>query len=198
MIAYTDSSHGFALPLHTSCFYVSKWPTQVKSEISKWRRLIHCKTTWKDILCQEHELFRITLHEMIFIADLIACSTCFGHHYAHHQELESTTQVVAACRIWCFGFQVVGMVWSWGLCVWFAGCWLCPSSAAREYYTSGCCLSYLVLWFSSCWYGVELRVMCLVCGLLIMPIIRGSRVLYKWLLPVVFGAFAEAARKPDT
>jgi hypothetical protein len=23
----------------------------------------------------------------IFIADLIACSTCFGHVYAHHQEL---------------------------------------------------------------------------------------------------------------
>ena len=23
-----------------------------------------------------------------FIADIIACSTCFGHHYAHHQELE--------------------------------------------------------------------------------------------------------------
>jgi len=22
---------------------------------------------------------------MIFIADLIACSTCFGHRYAHHQ-----------------------------------------------------------------------------------------------------------------
>jgi len=30
----------------------------------------------------------------VFIADLIACSTCFGHHYAH----------------------------SWGLCVRFAGC----------------------------------------------------------------------------
>jgi uncharacterized protein (DUF486 family) len=43
---------------------------------------------------------------MIFIADLIACSTCFGHHYAHHQELESIIQVVAACDIWCFGFQV--------------------------------------------------------------------------------------------
>ena len=40
-----------------------------------------------------------------FIADLIACSTCFGHHYAHHQELESIIQVVAACGIWCFGFQ---------------------------------------------------------------------------------------------
>jgi len=23
-----------------------------------------------------------------FIADPIACSTCFGHHYAHHQELK--------------------------------------------------------------------------------------------------------------
>ena len=29
------------------------------------------------------------MQQMIFIADLIACSTCFGHHYAHHQELES-------------------------------------------------------------------------------------------------------------
>ena len=36
---------------------------------------------------------------------------------------------------------------------------LCPSSGAREYYTGGCCLWYLVLWFSSCRYGVELRVM---------------------------------------
>ena len=25
----------------------------------------------------------------VFIADLTACSTCFGHHYAHHQELKS-------------------------------------------------------------------------------------------------------------
>ena len=30
--------------------------------------------------------------------------------------------VVAACSIWCCGFQVVGLVWSWGLCVGFAGC----------------------------------------------------------------------------
>ena len=27
---------------------------------------------------------------MIFIADLIACSTCFGHHYAHHQTRHTT------------------------------------------------------------------------------------------------------------
>ena len=62
------------------------------------------------------------MQQMTFNADLIACSTCFGNHYAHHQELESIVQVVAACGVWCFGFQVVGMVWSWGLCVRFAGC----------------------------------------------------------------------------
>ena len=28
----------------------------------------------------------------VFITDLIACSTCFGHHYAHHQELKSIIQ----------------------------------------------------------------------------------------------------------
>ena len=28
----------------------------------------------------------------VFIADLIACSTCLGHHYAHHQGLRSIIQ----------------------------------------------------------------------------------------------------------
>jgi len=30
--------------------------------------------------------------------------------------------VVAACGILCRGFQVAGLVWSWGLCVRLAGC----------------------------------------------------------------------------
>ena len=34
----------------------------------------------------------------VFIADLIACSTCFGHHYAHHQELKSIIQWLL---VWC-------------------------------------------------------------------------------------------------
>ena len=51
------------------------------------------------------------MQQMISIADLIACSTCFGHHYAHHQELESIIQVVAVCRIWCLVFK---------LSVWYA------------------------------------------------------------------------------
>jgi hypothetical protein len=49
--------------------------------------------------------------DVYFIADLTACSTFFRHHYAHHQEFESFIQMVAACGIWCSGFQVVGMVW---------------------------------------------------------------------------------------
>ena len=45
-----------------------------------------------------------------FIADLIACSTCFGHHYAHHKELKSIIQwllpvvfraVVFKSVVWC-------------------------------------------------------------------------------------------------
>jgi len=50
------------------------------------------------------------MKQIIFSADLIACSKCFGHHYAHNQELESIIQVVAACRIWCFGFHLVGIL----------------------------------------------------------------------------------------
>ena len=46
----------------------------------------------------------------VFIADLIACSTCFGHHYAHHQELKNLIQwllpvvfrdVVFKLLVWC-------------------------------------------------------------------------------------------------
>ena len=39
---------------------------------------------------------------------------------------------------------------------------------------SGCCLWYFVLWFSSCWCGVELRVMCPVCILRTGHIILSS------------------------
>ena len=46
----------------------------------------------------------------VFIADLIACSTCFGHHYAHYQELKSIIRwllpvvfraVVFKLLVWC-------------------------------------------------------------------------------------------------
>ena len=46
----------------------------------------------------------------VSIADNIACSTCFGHHYAHHQGLKSIIQwllpvvfraVVFKLLVWC-------------------------------------------------------------------------------------------------
>ena len=63
---------------------------------------------------------------------------------------------------------------------------------------SGCCL-----WYSSCWSGVELRVMCPVCRMLQHPVNRTHtpqplfnhyahyqelKGIIQWLLPVVFGA----------
>jgi len=47
-----------------------------------------------------------------FIADLIACSTCFGHNYAHHQELKSIIQRLQPVVFRAVGFQVAGLVWS--------------------------------------------------------------------------------------
>jgi len=50
------------------------------------------------------------MQQMIFIADLIACATCFGHHYAHHKELESIYRLllpvvfgalVFKLSVWC-------------------------------------------------------------------------------------------------
>jgi len=41
---------------------------------------------------------------------------------------------------------------------------------------SACCLWYFVLWFSSCWSGVELRIMCPVCRILQHPANRTHNV----------------------
>ena len=46
------------------------------------------------------------MQQMFFIADLIVCSTCFGHHYAHHQGLENVIQLVVACGLWCLVFKL--------------------------------------------------------------------------------------------
>ena len=50
--------------------------------------------------------------EEVFIADLIACSTCFEHHCAHHQELKSIIQWLLPVVFRAVGFQVAGLVWS--------------------------------------------------------------------------------------
>jgi len=51
--------------------------------------------------------------QQVFIADLTACSTCFGHHYAHHQELKSIIIQWLLRVVFCaVVFQVAGLVWS--------------------------------------------------------------------------------------
>ena len=57
-------------------------------------------------------------------------------------------QMAAVCGTWFLGLQVVGLVWSCGLCIRFAG-----------YCSTG--------QLSSNWSGVELWVMCPVCGILL-------------------------------
>jgi len=49
----------------------------------------------------------------VFIADLIACSTCFGHHYSHHQEFKSIIQWLLPVVFRAVVFQVASLVWSW-------------------------------------------------------------------------------------
>ena len=48
----------------------------------------------------------------VYIADLISCSTCFGHHYAQHQELKSIIQWSLLVVFGAVVFQVAGLVWS--------------------------------------------------------------------------------------
>ena len=50
------------------------------------------------------------MQQRFLLQILTACSTCFGHHYAHHQELESIIEwllpvvfraVVFKLLVWC-------------------------------------------------------------------------------------------------
>jgi len=44
----------------------------------------------------------------VFIADLIACSTCFEHHYAHNQELKSIIQWLLPVVFRAVVFKLLG------------------------------------------------------------------------------------------
>jgi len=66
----------------------------------------------------------------VFIADLIAYSTCLGNHNAHHKELKS------GCCVWYF-------------VLWLSSCWsgvelkdMCP--VCRMLYGSAKCILYRI------------------------------------------------------
>jgi hypothetical protein len=56
----------------------------------------------------------------VFIADPIACSTCFGHHYAHHQELKRIVQWLLPVVFRAVFFKLLVWCGAEG-CVRFAG-----------------------------------------------------------------------------
>jgi len=71
------------------------------------RQKCPAKGSGKEVKIQDVEIKCQLDATEVFIADLIACSTCFGHHYAHHQELKSIIQWLLPVV-----FQVAGLVWS--------------------------------------------------------------------------------------
>ena len=67
---------------------------------------------------------------------------CSADMYMEIKKADYLQQMVLYCKTYCS----LNMFWAP----------LCPSSGAQEYYTGGCCLWYLVLWFTGCQSGVEL------------------------------------------
>jgi len=59
-----------------------------------------------DVILTVHRRYYVEIKCQLDATDDFYCRSycllnCFGHHYTHHQELESIIQVVAACGIWC-------------------------------------------------------------------------------------------------
>ena len=96
---------------------------------------------------------------LCIIVYMVVCLVCFFlifyiiYSYCYYVEIKC--QLDATDDFYCRSYCLLNMFRAP----------LFPSSGAREYYTEGCCLWYLVLRFSSCRYGAELKVMCPVCGL---------------------------------
>ena len=106
----------------------------------------------------------------VFIADLIACSTCFGHHYAYHQELKSIIQwllrvvfraVVFKLLVWCgaegyvSGLQDAAVCWCvvWWCVVWWCIVWWCV--------VWWCVVWWCIVWWCIVWSTNKNRGYCL-------------------------------------
>jgi hypothetical protein len=46
------------------------------------------------------------MQQVFLLEILLLAQHVSGHHYAHHQELESIIQLVAACSLWCLVFKL--------------------------------------------------------------------------------------------
>ena len=170
---------GFGLSNQQGCFCMQKHyllslrysedlPTLVSHEQSRWAHESIRKAKERHLSCQQQ-------------VPLSGCSTLLFFWYfpdgrqvsrikipltskfeviltVHHDYyVEIKCQLDATADIYCRFYCMLNM---------FRAI-LCPSSGAREYYTDGRCLWYLMLWFSGCRYGVALKVTCPVCRLLL-------------------------------
>ena len=107
----------------------------------------------------------------VFIADLIACSTCFRHHYAHHQELKSIIQwllpvlfraVVFKLLVWCgaegyvSGFQDACWFVCWKFII-YCSCnisYYVPTYTREEvmkFEMCACTVTFGDFWFTTIW-----------------------------------------------
>jgi len=85
---------------------------------------------------------------LVFIVKLVVRSTCFGHHYAHHQGLYRWLLLVV------HGALVYRSLVSVELWVYVSGLWNIARDAHHQEvksYTDGCCLWYMALWFTGRW-----------------------------------------------
>jgi len=127
--------------------------------------------------------------DWFFIAKLIARSTCFGSHYAHHQELKSYAD---GCCPWYLALWLTSR-WS-GVVLWVMcpvcgmllnmfRAPLCPSSGAQELYrwllsvVLGALGNKSLVWCRTVGYMSGLRDAAQHVSGAIMPIIRSSRVI---------------------
>ena len=93
-----------------------RWENTIKMDLQEvgsggmnWIMLAQDRGRWRALV---NTVMNCQLNATeVFIADLIACSTCFGHHYAHHQELKSVIQWLLPEVFRAGVFQVAGLVW---------------------------------------------------------------------------------------
>ena len=93
--------------------------------------------------------------------------------------------VVAACGIWCCGFQVVGPVRSGGLCVRFAGC---CSVLQTGHITSVASSWHFISTYHIYHFFIADLIACSTCFGHHCVHRQELKSIIQWLLPVVFGA----------
>jgi hypothetical protein len=71
-----------------------------KEQVSKLLKCFIQLCQYVEIKCQ------LDATDVFLLQILLLAQHVLGHHYAHHQELESIIQLVAVCGLWCLVFKL--------------------------------------------------------------------------------------------